>query len=33
MLTNFEKFFGYHGNQVTKTTGFEIPSHRTQVEQ
>ena len=23
MLANFEIIFGYHGNQVTKTTDFE----------
>ena len=33
MVANFEIIFGYHGNQVTKTTDFEIPSRRTQVEQ
>ena len=26
MLANFETIFGYHGNQVTKTTDFETPS-------
>ena len=29
MLATFEKIFGYHGDKVTKTTDFEIPSYRT----
>ena len=33
MLANFETIFDYHGNQVTKTTDFEISSRRTRVEQ
>ena len=28
----FEKIFGYHGDQVTNTTDFEIQSHRNHVE-
>ena len=29
-LAHFDIMFGFHGNQVTKTTDFDIPCFRTQ---
>ena len=29
-IVNFEVIFGYHGNQVAKSTSSSTPSHRTQ---